>query len=98
MTKTSRLSKIYIFLVFLFLYAPMFVMTVFSFNGTESTYIFSGFSFEWYKRLFHDTATMNALKNTLILAVVSSAVSTVLGTMAAVGINSMRKNTSKAPL
>lgn len=91
MTKTSTVSKLYIALVFLFLYAPMLVMMVFSFNGTESTYVFSGFSLQWYERLFHDRATMNALKNTVVLAVVSAAVSTVMGTLAAVGIDSMKK-------
>lgn len=91
MTKTSPLSKFYIFLVFLFLYAPMLVMMVFSFNGTESTYVLDGFSLQWYERLFNDRATMNALKNTLVLAVVSALVSTVMGTMAAVGINSMQR-------
>lgn len=96
MTKTSHLSRFYIFLVFAFLYAPMLIMTVFSFNGTESTYVFSGFSLEWYQHLFHDRATMNALKNTLILAVASSAVSTVLGTMAAVGITSIKKKYIKS--
>lgn len=96
MTKTSHLSRFYIFLVFAFLYAPMLIMTVFSFNGTESTYVFSGFSLEWYQRLFHDRATMNALKNTLILAVASSVVSTVLGTMAAVGITSIKKKHIKS--
>ncbi|MCH5190608.1 MAG: ABC transporter permease [Oscillospiraceae bacterium] len=91
MTKTSTVSKLYIALIFLFLYAPMIVMMVFSFNGTESTYVFSGFSLQWYERLFHDRATMNALKNTVVLAVVSAAVSTVMGTLAAVGIDSMKK-------
>ena len=75
MTKTSPVSKLYMALVFIFLYAPMVVMMVFSFNGTESTYVFSGFSLQWYERLFHDRATMNALKNTVILAVVSAAIS-----------------------
>lgn len=91
MTKTSSASKLYLALVFLFLYAPMIVMTVFSFNGTESTYVFSGFSMQWYERLFHDRATMDALKNTVVLAITSSAVSTVMGTLAAVGIDSMKK-------
>ena len=91
MTKTSTVSKLYIALIFLFLYAPMLVMMVFSFNGTESTYVFSGFSLQWYERLFHDRATMNALKNTVVLAVTSAAVSTVMGTLAAVGIDSMKK-------
>lgn len=96
MTKTSPLSKLYIALVFLFLYAPILVMIVFSFNGTESTYILNGFSTEWYVRLFHDRTTMNALKNTIILAVISALISTALGTMAAVGIHTMRKKYLKA--
>ncbi len=96
MTKTSPLSKLYIALVFLFLYAPILVMIVFSFNGTESTYVMDGFSAQWYVRLFHDRATMDALKNTIVLAVVSALFSTVLGTMAAVGIHSMQNKFLKA--
>lgn len=96
MTKTSPLAKFYMALVFIFLYAPMIVMMVFSFNSSESTYIFEGFSLMWYEKLFHDNATMNALKNTVILAVVSAFISTVLGTMAAVGINSMRNKYIKS--
>ena len=91
MTKTSRLSKLYIALIFIFLYAPMLVTMVFSFNGSDSTYILSGFSTQWYERLFHDSVTVKALENTVVLAVVSAAISTVMGTMAAVGINSLQK-------
>lgn len=97
-TKTSPLAKLYIALVFIFLYAPMVVMMVFSFNGTESTYTLSGFSLQWYERLFNDAVTMGALKNTLILAVVSALISTVLGTMTAVGINAMRSKFVKSSL
>lgn len=96
MTKTSPLSKFYLALVFVFLYAPMIVTMVFSFNGTESTYIFEGFSLQWYEKLFRDKATMDALKNTVILAVVSATIATVLGTMAAVGINLMRNKYVKS--
>ncbi len=96
MTKTSPLSKFYLALVFVFLYAPMIVTMVFSFNGTESTYIFDGFSLQWYEKLFRDKATMDALKNTIILAVVSATIATVLGTMAAVGINLMRNKYVKS--
>ncbi len=96
MTKNSKLSKIYIILIFIFLYAPMAVTMVYSFNGTESTYVMSGLSTQWYLKLFHDNATMNALKNTIILAVVSAAISTVFGTMAAVGINNMRNKYLKS--
>ncbi|MCH5170141.1 MAG: ABC transporter permease [Oscillospiraceae bacterium] len=96
MTKTSTLSKLYIALVFIFLYAPMAVMTVFSFNGSESTYIMNGFSLQWYQRLFNDSMTMNALKNTVILAVISALISTFLGTMAAVGIYNMKNKYLKS--
>ncbi len=96
MTKTSRLAKLYIALIFIFLYAPMVVTMVFSFNGTDSTYIMNGFSTRWYTKLFHDSVTMNALENTVILAVVSALISTVMGTMAAVGIDSLKKKRIKS--
>lgn len=96
MTRTSFLSKLYIVLVFIFLYAPMAVMMVFSFNGSESTYIMNGVSMQWYQRLFHDSMTMNALKNTVILAVISAGVSTLLGSAAAVGIYNMKNKYLKS--
>ncbi len=84
-------SKIYTGLVLLFLYAPIIVMIVFSFNSTSSTSVLSGFSLQWYKALLEDEATLKALQNTLVLAVCSSVVSTVLGTAAAVGIDRFKK-------
>ncbi len=84
-------SKIYTALVFAFLYAPIIVMIVFSFNSTSSTSVFSGFSMQWYKVLLEDETTLRALYNTLILAVSSSVIATVLGTAAAVGIDKYRK-------
>ena len=87
------LSKIYTALIFLFLYAPIFVLIVFSFNDTEtsSRTVFSGFTLRWYERLFQDRYILEALLNTLIIAVVAALVSTFLGTLAAVGINSMKR-------
>jgi len=89
----KTLSKIYTFLVFLFLYAPIFVLIVFSFNNstTMSRSVWSGFSFKWYAQLIQDGMLLNALRNTLIIAVVAAIVSTVLGTAAAIGINGMNK-------
>lgn len=86
-------SKIYMALMFLFLYAPIIVLIIFSFNDTEtaSRTVWSGFSLKWYKTLFEDRLIMEALRNTLIIAVVSSIVSTFLGTLAAIGINAMKK-------
>lgn len=79
-------SKVYSLLVFLFLYAPIAVLIVFSFNSGKSMSVFSGFSTHWYKELFRDEATLSALKNTGIVAIVSSVVSTVMGTAAATAV------------
>ena len=84
-------SKLYTVLVFLFLYAPIIVLIVFSFNSSSSTSMFTGFSVQWYKALFQDEATLRALYNTVILAVCSSIIATALGTAAAVGIDKLRK-------
>ena len=97
MNKTSALSKFYMVLIFIFLYLPIAVMTLFSFNSSTSTYVFSGFSTHWYSEMFTNSAAMDALKNTIVLAVVTAAVSTVLGVMAAVGLfNSKYKLYKKA--
>lgn len=84
--KTSLDSKLYTALVFVFLYAPIAVLVVFSFNSGKSTSVFEGFSLYWYKELFNDSATLTAFKNSMIVAVVSSIISTVMGTAAATAI------------
>lgn len=89
-------SKIYTALVFVFLYAPIAVMILFSFNSTSSTAVFSGFSIQWYKTLLQDETTLRAFYNTLILAVSSSVTATVLGTAAAVGIDKMKKGPARS--
>lgn len=89
--KMSALSKLYIALILVFLYAPIVVMIIFSFNSTVSTSVIGGFSTRWYQSLLHDTGTMKALTNTLLLAVTSSLIATVMGTAAAVGINAMKR-------
>lgn len=89
MKKTA--SNIYVGLIMLFLYAPMLVMIVLSFNGTASTSVMDGFSFKWYQELLRDDVALKAVSNTLILAVSSALISVVLGTMAAVGIHAMKK-------
>ncbi len=84
------LSKIYMWVIFILLYAPILVLVLFSFNRAGSLNHFSSFSLYWYKELFRDTAALNALKNSLILAVSSSLLATVIGTFAAFGISRMR--------
>lgn len=84
-------QKIYTTLIFVFLYAPIGILVLFSFNSSNSTGVFEGFSLRWYQELLSDKATLAALKNTLILAVTSSVIATVIGTAAAVGISRMKK-------
>lgn len=96
--KLNPTSKIYLALVVLFLYLPIFMLIVLSFNGTNSTSVIHGFSFKWYVELFRDEATINALTNTLVLAVTSSIAATVIGTLAAVGIFKMKKGFTKTSI
>ena len=86
----KKLGNIYITLVLLFLYVPIFVLIVFSFNESKST-TFTGFTFEWYEKLFRNEIIISSLINTVIIAIAASLISTILGTFAAIGINSMRK-------
>ena len=92
--KTS--SKIYTALIMLFLFAPIAILLVFSFNESKSLSVFSGFSLYWYKELLRDSETLNAVKNTLLLACCASAISTVMGTAAAVGMNRLRNRSIRA--
>ncbi|MBQ8514769.1 MAG: ABC transporter permease [Ruminococcus sp.] len=87
----KKLSRIYVALILMFLYVPIFVLIVFSFNETKSRSVFSGFTLDWYARLFNNDIIISSLINTLIIAVLASVASTILGTLAAIGINGMRK-------
>lgn len=96
--KTSLGGKLYTALVFIFLYAPIAVLIIFSFNSGKSTSVFEGFSLYWYKELFNDAATLSAFKNTMIVAVASSIISTVMGTAAATGIYSYKNKLVKTSI
>lgn len=87
----KKLGKLYLVLVMLFLYAPIFVLIVFSFNESKSSSVFTGFTLDWYKCLFNNRLIISSLVNTIIIAVAASIISTALGTLAAISINSMRK-------
>lgn len=89
-TKLSPASKLYVLLIMVFMYAPILVMIFFSFNSMNSTSVFGDFSFRWYKALVKDDAAMQSLYNTLILAICSAIISTVIGTLAAVGIDVLK--------
>lgn len=83
-------SKIFTALVFLFLFAPIIILIVFSFNEAKSLSVLDGFSLKWYQELLNDENTLTSVKNSLILAVSAMLISTVMGTAASVGIQRLR--------
>ena len=89
-TFLNILSKCYIGIIFFLLYIPIIVMMVFSFNEAGSLAEFSGFSLVWYEELFNDEEALSSLINSLILAVSSSVIATVIGTFGALGLHRMR--------
>lgn len=91
MTKMRFSSKLYLYAVYAFLYIPIFVLIVFSFNESKSRANWTGFTFDWYIKLFQNETIMTSLLNTIIVALAASIFSTILGTMAAIGIYNMKK-------
>ncbi|MBR5559761.1 MAG: ABC transporter permease [Oscillospiraceae bacterium] len=87
--KKSWLSRCYVGLVMFFLYVPIIVLIVYSFNENKSRGVWTGFSLKWYRELFHNEIILQSLSNTLIVAVISAILATLLGTAAAIGIFSM---------
>lgn len=87
--KTGIISKIYIAFIMLFLYAPIAVLIFFSFNDGKTT-VWKGFTLKWYTELFKDSNIINALGNTLIIALLASVFATILGTAAAIGISNYK--------
>lgn len=88
---TKALKKFYLVLVLLFLYLPIGVLIVQSFNAGKSRAKWEGFSLRWYQELFHDEAIMKALYVTVAIAVLAAIAATILGTLAAIGIHAMKK-------
>ncbi|MBE6702351.1 MAG: ABC transporter permease [Ruminococcaceae bacterium] len=94
----KTLSRIYMWLVFALLYAPILVLVVYSFNKGGSFAEYTGVSFYWYSELFHDSAALLSLKNSLMLAVSAAALSTLIGTFAALGLDRMRNRYLKGAI
>lgn len=95
MKKRTPLGVIYTILILILLYAPIIVMIVFSFNSSRSTSILTGLSLKWYRDLAHDSEIIKALYHSLTIAFLSAVVSTVLGTMACIGIVKMTKKSAR---
>ncbi len=98
MKKIRWYQKAYLVAAFGFLYVPIAVLIAFSFNESKSRTVFTGFTLNWYKNLFHNDMILKSLTVSLIIAFVSAAFATVVGTMAAIGINSMKKRPRSAVL
>ncbi|OPJ62280.1 inner membrane ABC transporter permease protein YdcV [Clostridium oryzae] len=88
--KNRKLSKsifsIYTIVIFLILYLPVIVLIVFSFNNSKLNAVWHGFTFKWYGGLFHDGDTLKAAGNSVLIALISTIVSTIIGTLAAIGM------------
>lgn len=84
--KYKKLKNILIALVLFFLYLPIIVLVIYSFNTSKMNVIFESFTFDWYKNLFSNRTLIEAFTNTIIIAITSTVISTIIGTMGAVGL------------
>lgn len=98
MRKNGKLSNIYLVLVFVILYAPIFYLMFYSFNSGGSMHHFEGFTLEWYKEVFEDTRLIIIVLNTFVIALLSAAISTILGVLGALAIAYMKRRQVKNTL
>lgn len=89
MVKKSA-QRIYLGLIFLFLYLPIVVLIVLSFNDSKSRVVWGGFTLKWYQRLFENNAIAEAFRTTIFITLISALAATALGTLAALGIHAMK--------
>ena len=93
MKKNSTLNRLLVVLVFLFLYAPIFLLIVFSFNAGDSSIVWKGFSLDWYEKLFHNRLIMQSVYTTLLVSFLATIIATLAGTFAAIGFYALRRRT-----
>lgn len=91
-------QNFYMAFIFLLLYAPIFVLMLFSFNDSKSRVVWHGFTLDWYVKMFQDSRILHSLCVTILVAVISAILATVIGTAAAIGIHQMRRRTRTAYL
>ena len=92
MVRSKRFfMKFYLVLIIAFLYIPIVVLVVLSFNNSRSRVVWGGFTLEWYRTLFHNSDVVAALQNTLTIGFGSALIATAIGVLAAVGIDAMKK-------
>lgn len=83
-------SNLYLIIMFLFLYLPLFVLMILSFNNSKSRVVWGGFTFKWYHRCFNSETIMSAFFTTIQITLLAAVISTILGTLAAIGISAMK--------
>ena len=91
MRKNGIASRAFMVMVFLFLYAPIFLLIIFSFNEGNSNAVWQGFSLKWYQELFKDRIIMQSVYTTLTVSLIATVVSTVVGNLASIGFYNMRR-------
>lgn len=96
--KISPLSRIFLVIIFLILYAPIFFLVFYSFNSGGTMYDFKSFTLDWYKELFQDTRLLIIVLNTLVVALLSALFSTIIGVLGALAIRSVKRRQTKNTL
>lgn len=97
MKKEKRpIGKILMILTLAFFYLPILFMMVFSFNSSKSLTHFSGFSTIWYERMFENRSMMESLQTTIVIALIATAVSTLIGTISAIGLSKSKKSCARS--
>lgn len=86
----KSIERIYLLVIFLFLYLPILLLIVLSFNDSKAKVVWGGFTLRWYRELFSNTAVMEAFYTTIFVSLASALIATILGTLAALGIDAMR--------
>lgn len=84
------IKRFYLLFIFILLYAPILTLVVLSFNNSKTRAKWGGFTTKWYHQLFQNEQILNALSNTLLIAILSAVIATIIGTMAAIGIQNMK--------
>jgi len=97
-TKNGKLARLYLIAVFIVLYAPIFYLMYYSFNSAGTMHGFESFTLEWYEEVFRDTRLLIIVLNTVVIALLSSAISTILGVVGALAIDRVRKNRQRNAL
>lgn len=98
MNRKGKLANIYLIFVFVILYAPIFYLMYYSFNSGGTMREFEGFTLEWYKEVFKDTRLLIIVLNTLVIALLSAAISTIIGVLGALAISYMKRKQVKNSL